>query len=950
MHQAVWKLTALAGIIGLGLLVVMQKDGLDKFPQLALNVPGETPADGAAVERDPNHPDSGHPDSGREHGIGGSEGFLDNSEPVSADSKLAPTPAAPRNSSLAETLGLEPIEPTVIPSELPARNRTPNVEDQRPLPVADDVGVPIVQADIPREPVRRSPPPETDLLDNLEPPVVERRAPTLAAAQPSIELVETPDLNPPAQPVEPTEPFARKSPRPMLDPEGESFVPEIPADQPAVASERNAQPTTPSVPLELEPDPIQISSPEPRDLPERDFPETVPLEPVMEAQPEPAPTLRDEARSQPVITIQEDEDSIRLPADMATRSSAPVASPRSVRPEPIVDLEPVVERPAPSLAPSLTPSPVNTELIPIQPRTPQVVAQAPVSAADAEDSANFANRDPSAATPAPPTSLTQSTVEIPLADSAATVRPVPVPVAVTIELPNGDRYRADPSRFGEREADMSGGRDPIPRIILPRSITDLPLAVTASRDAISPVPLLRSGSLRPQLTVERSQPESAIVGQPLTYQIVIRNDGSATASGVVVEDPIPDGVRIDGTEPIAQTNGKSLVWQLGQVRAGEERTMSVRVIPLRAGTVGSVARVSFAAEVTASTSVVEPPRPALQLELSAPPRAAIGTAVPFTFRVTNPARVDATNVVVRNVLPPGLRHASGGELEYEMGVLPAGQFRVVQLDLIAAAPGMVLNRATVSADGVPVQAATATIEVLGPQVTLDRIGPKKVYVGRNGRFTNTIRNEGQLAFTNLTLVETLPPGMEFVSAGDGGRYDTRTRQVTWRINRLDVGQTAQVQIELQSTGRGPQVSQVRVVDGGTLSVEASHAYDSHGVAALSIRSSDLTSPLSLGEQINLKTQVHNRGTESATRVGMTILAPRGYEIISARGPTDFKAVTGGVRFDPVARLDGRQHLEFEVVLRGLSAGEGRVQMRVEADQLEEPLNSEEVGTVLDQTR
>ena len=83
---------------------------------------------------------------------------------------------------------------------------------------------------------------------------------------------------------------------------------------------------------------------------------------------------------------------------------------------------------------------------------------------------------------------------------------------------------------------------------------------------------------------------------------------------------------------------------------------------------------------------------------------------------------------------------------------------------------------------------------------------------------------------------------------------------------------------------------------------------------------------------------------------MTILSPRGYEIISARGPTDFKAVTGGVRFDPVARLDGRQHLEFEVVLRGLSAGEGRVQMRVEADQLEEPLNSEEVGTVLDQTR
>jgi uncharacterized repeat protein (TIGR01451 family) len=942
MHQAVWKLTALAGIIGLGLLVVMQKDGLDKFPQLSLNVPGESPEEPAQFDAD------GRPIASRsvssdplEPGIGGPDGFLENSEPVPAERKLVAPPVAPRNSSLAETLGLEPIEPTVIPSRNPAPNR--NVRE--PLPVADDVGIPIVQADLPREPVRRSPPPETDLLDNFEPPVMERRAstqaPTLAPAQPEVALVDIPDLTPPGQPVEPTEPFARKSPRPMLDPEGESFVPEIPADQPAPTTGRNDAVSTPAVPLELELEPVQISSPEPRDMAE-----LVPLEPVQVAQAEPVATLRDEVRSQPVISIQEDEDSIRLPADMVARSAVPAATPRMVQPEPIEELEPIVERPAmsPGMAPAME------ELTPIQPRQPAMVAQAPIISGDGDDSANFANRDPSAITPAAPTRLAPATPELPLDYVAPAVRPVPVPVSITMDAPQGDNYRADPSRFGVREMDDSDGLGPIPRIISARALDLEPLAVTASRDAISPGPLLRSGLPRPQLTVERSQPESAIVGQPMTYQMIIRNSGSASASSVVVEDPIPEGVRIDGTEPIAQTNGKSLIWQLGQIRAGEERMLSVRVIPLRAGTVGSVARVSFAAEVTASTSVVEPPRPALQFELSAPPRAMIGTAVPFTFRVMNPARVDATNVVVRNVLPPGLQHTSGKELEYEMGVLPAGQFRVVQLDLIASAPGMVMNRATVSADGVPVQAATAEIEVMGPQVTLDRIGPKKVYVGRNGRFTNAIRNAGQLAFNNLTLVETLPAGMEFVNAGEGGKYDARTRQVTWRISRLDAGQTAQVQIELQSTGRGPQVSQVRVVDRGSLSVEASHEFHSHGVAALSIRSSDLTSPLALGEKVNLKTQVHNRGTESATRLGMTILAPRGYEIIGARGPTDFKVVTGGIRFDPVERLEGRQHLEFEVVLRGLTVGEGRVQLQVDADQLEEPLNSEEVGTVLDHTR
>lgn len=967
MNQAVWKLTALAGIVGLGLLVVMQKDGLDRLQlsQLSIEDPNATGSKGS--ERTASTDD-------RQPSIGGPESFTD--DPVSADAKLRgePTSPASRSSGLSDLLGLEQAEP---PSE-PAPRRTV------PVPVADEIGVPIVSADNPRNP----PPagrdiPRGDPLLDVE-PLVERPRVAPRGEDVALDLPPANEVSPaptetttpiPVNEPEPTpRPFTRGEPRPALDipaidPEGESFVNERPA--PAVAPVEPAPIDPAIVPLEpvpatpRTPDSLPVTPPANESLP---IPQELADETMSLPSDRPtAPTLKDEAQRQPAITIQEDEDSIRMPANARSvpslRRDPPPAAPavpfESIDPvpttpiepvpasDPVIDRTPIIERSAPPVAAA------NPE--PISPRVATTQAS-PRPQTDPDDNADFANREPaaSAAIPAAPTRLSPGPDPVspqPLADTS--VQPEPVPVSVTIDIPRSGGATIslpfDPSRFQEREADASAVRGIIPRTIIS------PPTTIASRDAIAPTavpltPSTRLANARPQLTLEKSAPESAIIGRPIVYTIVVRNDGQIAANQVTVDDVIPEGVRVDGTNPAAESNGKSLYWRLGTLRAGEERQLSVRVTPLRQGTIGSVARVSFAAEVTASTSVVEAPKPVLNFELTAPPRASLGGVVPFTFKVTNSGGSDATRVMVRNTLPRGLRHSSGGELEYEMGVVPAGQSRVVQLDLVAAMPGAVINRAVVSADGGIQTAAVATVEVQGLQLALDRLGPKRVYVGRNGTFTNTLTNSGDLSLRNLTLVETLPAGLEFVSASGGGRYDQRSRQVTWRIDSIDPKQVVQAQVVLQSTGRGPQISQVRVVDANGYSVDATHSMDSGGVAALSILRSELASPIGLGEEIRFKTQIYNRGSEPATKVSLTLVSPRGYQIVSARGPTEFNSVEGGIRFEPVARIDAGKQFEFEVVLKGANPGESRIQMQVEADQLEQPLRSEEAGTVFDAAR
>ena len=79
----------------------------------------------------------------------------------------------------------------------------------------------------------------------------------------------------------------------------------------------------------------------------------------------------------------------------------------------------------------------------------------------------------------------------------------------------------------------------------------------------------------------------------MIYQIHVRNVGHNTAHQVVVEDVVPDGVKIDGSIPQALLKDSNrLIWKLGTLAAGQEKKISVRVVPQSEGTIGGVATVT----------------------------------------------------------------------------------------------------------------------------------------------------------------------------------------------------------------------------------------------------------------------------------------------------------------------------------------------------------------------
>jgi uncharacterized repeat protein (TIGR01451 family) len=454
------------------------------------------------------------------------------------------------------------------------------------------------------------------------------------------------------------------------------------------------------------------------------------------------------------------------------------------------------------------------------------------------------------------------------------------------------------------------------------------------------------GPQRPQLNIEKIAPPNALLGQPLIYSILVKNVGQSAARDVVIEDRIPKGTKLSGTIPRAELSGKKLIWRIGTLGGGEQRKISIRVIPQEAGEIGSVATVNFVAEAAAET-VVTAPR--LEFKISAPPSARLGELVPFHFEVKNVGTGEARGVVIRDLIPDGLSHSAGHDLEYEVGRLMPGKSKQLTLDLKAGKVGTAVNRAVVLADGGLTTEAKAAIEISGSKVALSRSGPQRRYMGRQAVFTNTLVNESNFAVDGAVLVETIPAGMEFAGASHGGQYNDGSRTIAWRIDQMAPGETRVVKSRLVARGPGNQTSTVRLTVPNGEPVEATSQTEVEGFAAMGVDVTGVDGPVDLGEKFTLHVNARNKGTVAVTNLVVTIEIPDQMEVVTARGPGKSVQEPGRLKFGPVPTLEGRTSAACEIVLTARKRGDSRVRVSIQADQIDKPLAREESILILSES-
>jgi chitinase len=81
----------------------------------------------------------------------------------------------------------------------------------------------------------------------------------------------------------------------------------------------------------------------------------------------------------------------------------------------------------------------------------------------------------------------------------------------------------------------------------------------------------------PDLTIAKSGPVVVAPGNPITYTLVVANNGSAAATSLVITDTLPSGASYVAASDSGSLNGNTVSWTVPTLEAGQALTRTLTV-------------------------------------------------------------------------------------------------------------------------------------------------------------------------------------------------------------------------------------------------------------------------------------------------------------------------------------------------------------------------------------
>jgi uncharacterized repeat protein (TIGR01451 family) len=189
--------------------------------------------------------------------------------------------------------------------------------------------------------------------------------------------------------------------------------------------------------------------------------------------------------------------------------------------------------------------------------------------------------------------------------------------------------------------------------------------------------------------------------------------------------------------------------------------------------------------------------------------------------------------------------------------------------------------------------------------------------------------------------------LKFVRSTHGGQFNEAQRTVAWQIDRLAAGESKDVGVELVAIAKGGQDSVVTAAGPDGRSVRVKSRTYITGLAALSADLTGITGPTDVGDTVTLKIRVANRGNQTASGVKVQLGLSNQLSFVTSDGPAKPSTTGSTVSFPPFQAIGPQQEQTVTVVLRANAAGEARVKVQIDSDQLSRPLTRDDALVIVD---
>jgi uncharacterized repeat protein (TIGR01451 family)/CSLREA domain-containing protein len=183
--------------------------------------------------------------------------------------------------------------------------------------------------------------------------------------------------------------------------------------------------------------------------------------------------------------------------------------------------------------------------------------------------------------------------------------------------------------------------------------------------------------------------------------------------------------------------------------------------------------------------------------------------------------------------------------------------------------------------------------------------PDPVMAGSDLTYTITVTNNGPNAATIVTLTDTLPTGVTFVSASPGCIFSA-PNTVICALGTLSVNDSVDVTIVVRPNTPGIITNTAEVTaieeDPNLNDNQDTEETEVQGVADLSVVKTDQTDPVVVGQDLSYTLVVTNNGPSLATNVVLADTLPAGVIFVSAIPSQGTCSHTAGVVTCPLGTL------------------------------------------------
>ncbi|MFM7292884.1 MAG: isopeptide-forming domain-containing fimbrial protein, partial [Planctomycetia bacterium] len=422
------------------------------------------------------------------------------------------------------------------------------------------------------------------------------------------------------------------------------------------------------------------------------------------------------------------------------------------------------------------------------------------------------------------------------------------------------------------------------------------------------------------VTKQTDQPEPN-VGATVTYTITLRNNGTATATGVEVTDTLPGDVTYVAAVAAGGTtftpSGTPVaggVWRVPAIAPGQSLVLTMSVTADATGVQFNTATISKSdvwdpdnGNNTAKTPIDAQAADLVVAKTVDDATPNVGALVTFTVTLDNLGPSTARDVEVDDLLPAGLAYqshtASTGDYDEGTGVWTVG-------DVASGATNTLTIVALVTAPSsgpapARTNTAAATSQTIDPNpgnnTDSSTVTPKQAdlavekvvsdntpKVGDTITYTITVSNRGPDTATNVVVNDNLPAGLIFVSATPSqGSYDAGTG--VWAVGTVTTSDfpalVVVATVDRPASGIPQPATNTATVSGTEYDPDTSNNTDSvtetPQYADLAVDKVVSDARPNVGDVITYTVTLSNKGQDTATGVTILDQLPAGLEFVAA---------------------------------------------------------------------